>query len=265
MKLLFLGTGSAFTVGADNFQSNMLLTADNGARLLIDCGSDIRWSLHEQGLSYAQITDVYISHLHADHVGGLEYLGFSTRYDPNCQRPNMFLSKDLSASLWDNTLSGGMRMQEGDLATLETFYKICAVGQCREFNWQGIRFELVKTIHVNSGYSLMPSYGLFFEVDQKRVFLTTDCQFRLDYLSEFYERADIIFQDCETAKRPTPVHAHFQQLKRLPKETKQKMWLYGYNPGPMPDPYREFFCGFIHKGQVFDFALQSQDAATSAV
>ena len=253
MKFLFLGTGSAFTVGTDNFQSNMVLISETGKRLLIDCGSDIRWSLYEQGISYVHITDVYISHLHADHVGGLEYLGFSTRYDPNCHRPNLFLSKDLEVLLWDNTLSGGMRMQEGDLATLETFYDVHSIGKCREFEWQGIRFELVKTMHVNSGYGLMPSYGLFFEVNQQRVFLTTDCQFRLDYLSEFYERADIIFQDCETIKPPTPVHAHFQQLKTLPKRIKRKMWLYGYNPGPMPDPQRECFCGFIQKGQIFDF------------
>lgn len=253
MKLLFLGTGSAFTVGADTFQSNMLLISETGEKLLIDCGSDIRWSLHEQGLSFKQITDVYISHLHADHVGGLEYLGFSTRYDPQCPPPNLFLSKDLVDDLWERTLSGGMRMLEGDLATLESFFEVKSVGQSREFEWQGVRFELVRTLHVNSGYSTMPSYGLFFEINHQRIFITTDCQLRLDYLSEFYERADIIFQDCETAKHPTPVHAHFHQLKELPAELKRKMWLYGYNPGPMPDPRREFFRGFVQKGQVFEF------------
>ncbi|MCM1984586.1 MBL fold metallo-hydrolase [Lyngbya confervoides] len=254
MQLLFLGTGSAFTVGSDNYQSNMLLRTDSGEQLLIDCGSDIRWSLYDQGLSYRDITHVYISHLHADHVGGLEYLGFSSKYDPQCPRPTLILSKSLESDLWERTLSGGMRMLEGDLACLDSFFQVCPVGQSREFTWQGVRFELVQTVHVNSGFGLMPSYGLFFEVDHRRILITTDCQLRLDYLSEFYERADLIFQDCETAKRPTPVHAHYQQLRRLPATIRQKMWLYGYNPGPIPDAAQDGFCGFIQKGQCFDFA-----------
>lgn len=253
MQLLFLGTGSAFTVGANNFQSNMLLTAKSGRRLLIDCGSDIRWSLYEQGFDYRSFDDIYISHLHADHVGGLEYVGFSTKYDARCDRPHLFLSRDLTDDLWERTLSGGMRMLEGDLATLESFFDVQEVGQSREFCWEGIRLELVRTFHVNSGFGLMPSYGLFFEVNRQRVFITTDCQFRLDYLAEYYERADVIYQDCETAKRPTPVHAHYSQLRQLSPKIKSKMWLYGYNPGPLPDAREDGFAGFCYKGSMFDF------------
>ncbi len=69
MKLTFLGSGSAFTM--NNRQSNMILE-DDGKILLIDCGTDIRHSLHQQDLSYKDIDAVYISHLHADHIGGME-------------------------------------------------------------------------------------------------------------------------------------------------------------------------------------------------
>lgn len=265
MKLLFLGTGSAFTVGANNFQSNMILTSEFGRRLLIDCGSDIRWSLHERGLGYADIDDIYVSHLHADHVGGLEFVGFSSKYDPHCQLPTLFLSRDLTDDLWERTLSGGMRMLEGDLATLDSFFEVKEVGQSREFRWEGVRFELVRTFHVNSGFGLMPSYGLFFEINEKRIFLTTDCQLRLEFLSEHYERADIIFQDCETAKYPTPVHAHYAQLRKLPLAIKSKMWLYGYNPGPLPDAKKDGFQGFIAKGDRFDFSDTTPFISTQAV
>ena len=63
-KLIFLGSGSAFTVGANNFQSNILLVTEQNHKLLIDCGTDIRLSLYAAGLSYLDITDIYISHLH---------------------------------------------------------------------------------------------------------------------------------------------------------------------------------------------------------
>ena len=43
IKLTFLGSGSAFTIEDDNFQSNLLLEdLATGKKLLIDCGSNIR-------------------------------------------------------------------------------------------------------------------------------------------------------------------------------------------------------------------------------
>lgn len=75
-EIIALGTGSAFTMG--NWQTNFLISR-NGKFLLIDCGSDIRWSMDMIGLSFKDIDAVYISHAHADHIGGLEWLGF-TRY-----------------------------------------------------------------------------------------------------------------------------------------------------------------------------------------
>ncbi len=43
MKLTFIGTGSAFTVGGDNFHSNMILESNTHEKMLIDCGSDAAW------------------------------------------------------------------------------------------------------------------------------------------------------------------------------------------------------------------------------
>ena len=55
MKLVFLGSGSAFTVGHDNYQSNMLMVSKSGKCLLLDCGTDIRFSLNEQGYKHSVI------------------------------------------------------------------------------------------------------------------------------------------------------------------------------------------------------------------
>src|SRR3982751_6023894 len=100
MKLTFIGTGSAFTVGHHNYQSNMFLETQ-GDRLMIDCGSDARLALHDLGLSYQDIGSVYISHLHADHSGGLEWLAFSRKFDPNCLKPHLYIQEALSDILWE--------------------------------------------------------------------------------------------------------------------------------------------------------------------
>ena len=253
MKLTFLGSGSAFTLGADNFQSNMLLTSNTGKKLLLDCGSDIRFSLHALGMSHRDITDIYISHLHADHVGGLEYVGFSTKFDPSCERPNLYIEDDLADQLWNRTLSGGMRSIEGQITELETFFAVEKVKPNGHFTWEDVDFNLVKVIHVNNGQFIMPTYGLFFEVDGLKVFMSSDTQFVIDELIEYYQKADIIFHDCETAQFPTKIHAHYQQLITLPETIKRKMWLYHFQPGELPNAQQEGFCGFVQRGQMFDF------------
>lgn len=43
MKITFIGTGSAFSL--KNFQTNAIITLDNGYRLLVDCGGDVRRAL----------------------------------------------------------------------------------------------------------------------------------------------------------------------------------------------------------------------------
>ncbi len=253
IQLLFLGSGSAFTVGADNFHSNMILITEQGKKLLIDCGSDIRFSLYEAGFSYVDITDIYISHLHSDHVGGLEYIGLSSKFDPRCPKPNLYLSKDIASDIWQKTLSGGMESVEGDLAKLSDFFTVYSLKLKGYFIWQDIKFHLLKVNHVDNSYYLMPAYGLFFEIAKTKIFLTSDTKLCFDELREYYEQADIIFHDCETSEFPTPVHARYQQLLTLPTTIKSKMWLYGYQPGQLPDAEKDGFLGFIQRGQSFKF------------
>ncbi|WP_232220743.1 MBL fold metallo-hydrolase [Legionella tunisiensis] len=121
LKITFLGSGSAFTVGKDNYQSNLLLQKANDT-LLIDAGGDLRFSLNEQHLTYADIKSVYISHLHADHIGGLEWLAINTFFDLNYKtKPNLYCSENIIKDLWEHSLSGGLRTLQTEKATLETF------------------------------------------------------------------------------------------------------------------------------------------------
>lgn len=253
MKLMFLGSGSAFTVGADNFQSNMLLFSDSGKKLLIDCGTDIRWSLYQAGYSHLDLTDIYLSHVHADHSGGLEYVGFSTKFDPRCSKPKLYLSTELADWLWERSLSGSMRSIQGEITDLGTFFDVQKVLPNSFFTWEGIIFYLIPSVHLVDPEGDVTSYGLFFEVKGTKVYLTTDSQFCPEKQGQVYERADLIFADCETTPFKSGVHAHYQDLVTLPEEIRQKMWLYHYQPGPLPDAQKDGFHGFVKCGQVFEF------------
>lgn len=253
MRLTFLGAGSAFTM--EGFQSNMLVSI-GGRNMLIDCGSDVRFSLKTVGLGPADIGAVYISHQHADHVGGLEWLAFSTFFNPALDRPVMFVNENLAAELWENTLRGGLKSIQGQITALDSYFDVRSIEKNGTFNFEGMEFRTVQTIHVVDGYSFVHSYGLLWNVGKERIFLTTDTQSCPNQIMRFYEDATTIFHDCETGPYKSGVHAHIEELnKDLPAEIKAKMWLYHYGDGPKPDPKTMGFRGFVETGQTFEFSL----------
>lgn len=249
MKLTFLGSGSAFTVGG-NYHSNMLLESNLHKKLLIDCGSDVRLSLYEQGYSYQDAQDVYISHLHADHAGGLEWLAFSSKFNKNKQKPRLYLSQELPEQLWYHHLFASLNPAKDPSINLSSFFEVRAISNS-EFEWEGICFHLIPTTHITFPSGKMPSYGLWFKAEGKAVLITTDAQLTAD-IQELYDQSDIIFQDCETSNEKSGVHAHYTELMRLKPEIKSKMWLYHYQPGALPDAKKDGFQGFVKKGQRFD-------------
>lgn len=252
-KLTFLGTGSAFTVGTDNYQSNMLLEAPNGKKLLIDCGTDARLALYDLGYTYNDIDSVYISHLHADHAGGLEWLALTHYFDPNCGRPRLFIASTNVEPLWKHTLSGGLRTLECKTADLDTFFRVEPVNPSNGFVWEDVKFTIVQMVHVVNGFELMPCFGLIFSLNDTRIMITADTQFSPNQLNKYYQYVDIIFHDCETMPFKSGVHAHYSELSTIPEEYRNKMWLYHYQVNSVPDATQDGFLGMVQKGQVFEF------------
>jgi L-ascorbate metabolism protein UlaG (beta-lactamase superfamily) len=166
------------------------------------------------------------------------------------------VSKEIADDLWNRTLSGGMRSIEGDIADLNTYFEVQKINRNGYFTWEGIQLHLVKVVHVHNGYFIMPSYGLFFEVNGTKIFVTTDTKICLDYIGEYFEQADIIFQDCETSRFPSRIHAGYDELLTLPKYIRNKMWMYHYQPGALPDAKKDGFRGFVKRGQAFDFVAE---------
>lgn len=68
IKVTPLGVNGAFT----KYYHNNYVFELGSRKLLVDAGTTLRYSLHEAGFEEEDITDIIITHLHSDHVGGLE-------------------------------------------------------------------------------------------------------------------------------------------------------------------------------------------------
>ncbi|WP_419419855.1 MBL fold metallo-hydrolase [Legionella sp. D16C41] len=253
LTITFLGTGAAFTVGKDNFQSNVLLESNHDS-LLIDAGTDLRFSLFALNRSYRDIRNVYISHLHSDHIGGLEWLALSTYFDEDYQqKPTLFVSAKIVDELWEHSLVGGLSTLTYQKPSLSTYFDVVTIGNEHSFTWQNIQFRLIQVIHVYNNYQLVPCYGLLFTHGATRIFYSTDTQYNPYLLQHLDKEVDLIFHDCETQKNKSGVHAHYNELKQLPAEIKRKMWLYHYNASDLPNAKADGFLGFVCRGQSFNF------------
>jgi ribonuclease BN (tRNA processing enzyme) len=289
IKITFAGCGSFFA-GPDMYQSNIVIEAPSGKRLLFDCGTHAQFSLGELGLSFKDFDAVWVSHLHADHHGGLEWLGFGSYFTASpwgSKKPHLFADATLMTELWDNALLGGMQCIQERLVDMTEYFDCMPVPEGHWFWWEGIRFFPVRTIHVLSGRRLKPSYGLYFQQakkgdtrflpppanrkgdgpfvfppsgppavdfdrDSPKIYITSDTQF-CPHLRNAYKTADVVFHDCETAPYNSGVHATYDELRTLPEEVRKKTWLYHYQADPKQVPGADGFPGFVKKGQVFEF------------
>jgi len=255
MEIHFLGTGSAFCF--HNYQSNLLIKKNNHL-LLVDAGGDLRFSLKDAGLCIQEIDAIYISHLHNDHIGGMEFVALFTYFNPNCQPLKLFIHENLVQTLWNNALKAGLTSVQEKQLSLEDYFNVRSVDSSNaSFEWQNIHFTLIPTQHMFDGNKIIYTYGLMMHdlTSDYKVFFTGDTQFVPDMHKEAYQQANIVIQDCETSEFKSSVHAHYLDNKTLPSQVKAKTYLWHYQDNVVKDfenwqkrSLNDGFCGFVTRG-----------------
>lgn len=225
----FLGTGSAFSKKHGN-NSAVISVVDEGIKknLMIDCGRTTPDDMHNQNINWTDIDAIFITHLHGDHVYGLEEAGFMGRYVFN-KKPHLILpSKEMKVQLWERVLKG--TMARGDLNNkmkFEDYFTYEIVNPKDEyFIFNDIMFSVYVTEHVKN----KESYGLIIGEKYPLVY-TSDTLFNEQLLLAVVEqfKCQAIFHDCQFVDYDGKVHASLSELSTLPRNIKEKTYLMHYS------------------------------------
>ena len=236
-EFTIIGCGNSESI--ERFNNNALLTNAAG-HLLIDCGYTAKLALDQQGLGFADITAVYITHVHGDHVFGLERLAFESRFKLN-HRPVLYLEPKLENELWDQTLKGSLGNINGTSQTLRDYFDVRLIDD-HQFNFGESTIRSIEVDHApgKTAFGILVDDYLFYSGDTKAIPHVVN---QLNF--------SVGFHDASIAE-VSPVHAHFESLKdTYPSTVCKKLYLMSYedNWRDANKLIEETFAGLAEQGQ----------------
>ncbi|MNO26614.1 ribonuclease Z [compost metagenome] len=218
LRLQMLGTGGAF---AKKYYNNNGLLYANDFTLLIDCGITAPISLHQLGVSLTEIDAILITHIHGDHVGGLEEFAFRMKYEFG-RKPILYIADALTEPLWENTLKGGMGQE--NITCLDDIFevRILKEGTVNQIS-PDLSVELIRTPHI-PGKS---SYSLYLN---QEIFYSADMLFQPDLLQHLVQEKHCrkIFHEVQLVGAGE-VHTTLEELLSLPANIRSLISLMHYN------------------------------------
>ena len=129
MRIIVTGTGDAFS--AERFGSSALIETPEGF-VAIDCPASplamyrLAARRAEMPIDPGRIRHYLLTHLHADHAGGLETIAFYRRYKaPDTPRPGLWAAAPVLERTWDRLAPSMDGRGEGNTptASLEDFFQ----------------------------------------------------------------------------------------------------------------------------------------------
>ena len=241
LSVLFLGTGSAFT--KKNYQNNILIVKGDD-HVMVDFGTRAAEALSRLGRSVGDIRTYYITHSHADHIGGLEEVMLVNRYVTR-SKPHIYIPEEYQNILWERSLRGGSEeneRHEGEGLGFEDFWVVHRPSErpdlprnATEMQIGSINLKTFRTRHypeqAASWEDAFYSVGL---VIDDRVVFTGDTQYDEELITTLdgLFSPEIIFHDVQFFTGG--IHAGLKEINGLPREIRDRIYLMHY-----PDSWRD--------------------------
>lgn len=218
LRIVIIGSGDAFS--ARHYGSSAVALAPAG-HVLIDCPDPIHRAIREASeasgipIDASSIHDVIITHLHGDHVNGLEAFGFThwllRRKDPSRPRPRVHATSAVLDRLWSR-LAPAMD-QQGTVGLHEYFETRTLVpGTLAQI--AGLHVECRVTTH------MIPTIGLRLRSGDSSIGWSGDTGFEQAHIDWLSECSAVVHETSSP-----PFHTPVSDLLALPEDVRRKIRL----------------------------------------
>jgi ribonuclease BN (tRNA processing enzyme) len=223
LSIRIVGVGDAFT---SLYYNTCLLVEGGDTRVLIDAPPALARALRDLGprggdsLSLDDIDHVLITHLHGDHVGGLEQLLFWRRFVT--KRPcAVHAIPEVLEGLWETRLRGGMdTLLDGDgtrhSLTLQDYASVHPMTPGDTHTIGALSIAWRPTVHH------IPTSALQFTLGNSRVGYSADTAFDPSLIA-WLSQCDLFLHETNYG-----VHTPIEKLTALDASVRQRMRLIHY-------------------------------------
>lgn len=245
IALHMFGAGGAFSRKYGTTCSMIVLP--DGKRWLIDCGRQAPDQLAEEGYVWHELAGQIVTHVHGDHVFGLEDFALQRYYESRKnipgvmaggERPGFIAHSAVEAEVWE-CLGPSLRyLKKGDdvrAGTLDAYFEVhraIASEPPQDNPWRHsesfeagmLKLVARETMHVPGKPSVTLEISV--EPDSDRIaWWSGDSTVDDELLTRLEPRTSIFFHDCTFTDYPGQVHGAFSLLERLPEAVRKKMVL----------------------------------------
>jgi ribonuclease BN (tRNA processing enzyme) len=208
MRLTVLGSGTSVPHPRRSASAHWVAAA--GGTLLLDCSGPAVHRMAEEGLDWANLDAVWVSHFHLDHVGGLAPFLFSTKYAPQTRgrrKPfHVYGPRGTKRLLESFDEAGGYKLFEQPFP-----FEVREVAPGAEFEvFDGLRASTLSTPHTSESLALRVN-----DADGASLVYTSDTGYT-EALAGFARGVDLLLMECSFFRdKPVKLHLELGEAMRL--------------------------------------------------
>jgi len=186
MQILFVGTGTP--IPGNNRVSTSVFIESEGTSCLLDIGPGILSRLGQLGINPHNLTFIFVSHFHLDHIADLTTLLFISKVK-GVAPPLILGPSGLShwikraEKLYDSQIKGNFTLTVNEFEPGETM------------TLKDLRLSFFKTYHTEE------SLGIILESHNKKLVYTSDTGYDISLIKELPPAPDILITECSLPRR----------------------------------------------------------------